>query len=261
MPNQHKFFQRNDLGDGFYTENTILKSNDYQPKVLIIGTYNPDWAWNPSDFFYGRGMYMWPIMANLFIHNRNQLYHPRNINNDEPTLQEVHEICKKGRISFADIIKGLKPNIPYNINNNSHQVIVNNQFCWCNYKDSQLDYLGNENWLDDNVKAISDYIINTPTLNHVYFTYKSGTWVVEKKNEIIQSVKLNRNDVDFQSIFTPSGQGFGKNLPNTLDNKCWSITHCWIWNDLNNPVQIQKKDYGHLDHNWLRACGVDPNNF
>ncbi len=257
---QHKFLERNDLPFGFSTNDTILKSEEYCPITLFVGTYNPNWDWNPADFFYGRGMYMWPILANLFLYNENILFHPRNGNNNQPTLQQIYEICKKGKISFADIIKGVKNDIPINVNNQQRTVQVNNEFVWQSYKDGELDFMGNQNWLDDNINAIADYIINTPSIKHVYFTFKSGSWIVEKKRELTNTVNQNRNDVTFENIFSPSGNGFGHLMPQ-YNQRCWSITHCWIWNGLNHNTPINRIGYGHLDHSWLRSCGVEPTNF
>jgi hypothetical protein len=62
----HKF-NRYDFGFGFETTNGILNITPYEPKVLVIGTFNHGWPWNKSDFFYGRDMYMWPALHNIFI--------------------------------------------------------------------------------------------------------------------------------------------------------------------------------------------------
>ena len=79
MPLLHRYYQK-DFQNGFETHNTILDIVPYKPEVIFIGTYNHGWAWNHSDFFYGRGMYMWPVMGNLFLNNQNFFYrHYRQI--------------------------------------------------------------------------------------------------------------------------------------------------------------------------------------
>ena len=251
----HKF-QEYDWGNGFKTKNSILKNNTYTPEVLFIGTFNHGWKCNPSDFFYGRGMYMWPILANLFIHNdKDFLKTVRNINNDVPTLKEIFEICKKGKISFADIIKGTKTTIP--VEENSGYVKVNNIYNWIDYKDSHLNFMGNSNWLDDNVDEIIKYINETPSIKYIYFTFKTGgKWILKKKEDIVKDV-----NVPCCSIFTPTGTGFRSNLVAPFDTRIKSLTHCWVWNNRNHKIEINKDNYGSLDHNWLTSIGVNVNDF
>lgn len=267
MPLLHKFYQTN-FQNGFKTENTILKTNIYAPEVIFIGTYNHGWSWNPSDFFYGRGMYMWPVLGNLFLHNANQLTHPRNQNNDDPNFEQIFEICAKGKIVFADIVKGIKDDVTAIENNGEKYVLVNNELNWPiidekgnrikEYSDKYLDIMGRFNWLDDNVKAITKYINETPSIKHVYFTFNTGAWVVTKKNEICNKL---RKGVSFFSVFTPTASGFRRNLEAPFDERAWSLTHCWVWNGLEHQCPITKPNFGHLDHNWLVRNGVTPNNF
>lgn len=171
MPFLHKYQQHN-FGNGFETHDSILDTVPYELEVIFIGTYNHGWSWNKSDFFYGRDMYMWTIMGNLFLHGKNQLTKKRNAINDEPTKAEIFEICKKGRIVFADIVKGIKEEIPAVELKNERCVLVNNQYRWegkknkkngfGEYSDGHLDQMGAQNWLDDNVEAIIQYINATP---------------------------------------------------------------------------------------------------
>jgi hypothetical protein len=230
----------------------------YEPEVIFIGTYNHGWGWNNSDFYYGRGMYMWTAMANLFLYNNNHLIRQRTENNNNPTRSEIFEICKKGKIVFADIVKGLKDNIQAIEQSENETVLVNNQYLWKSYKDGPIDYMASQGWIDDNVKSIVKYINETKTIKHIYFTFKSGAWLVDKLNEICEQV---RPGVTFCSIFTPTANGFGKPLQEPFQERVWGLTHCWVWNFLNNNIPINKPGYGHLDHYWLSSCGVDPENF
>ena len=110
MPFKHKF-QEHDFGKGFQTHNAILDTVPYDPEVIFIGTYNHGWSWNQSDFFYGRDMYMWTILGNLFLFGHNHLIKKRTIKNNEPTFLQLLEICIKGKIVFADIVKGINDDI------------------------------------------------------------------------------------------------------------------------------------------------------
>jgi hypothetical protein len=55
--------------------------------------------------------------------------------------------------------------------------------------------------------------------------------------------------------------GFLESLPSPYNERAWSLSHCWIWNGLNNAIPINKPGYTHFDHDWLRRNGVDPNKF
>ncbi|WP_100629844.1 hypothetical protein [Algoriphagus formosus] len=267
MPFLHKYQQHN-FGNGFETHHSILDIVPYEPEVIFIGTNNHGWSWNQSDFYYGRDMYMWTILANLFIHGKNHLTKTRNANNNKPTKEEIFEICKKGKIVFADIVKGIKNEIPAQEIKNEKHVLVNNQYRWGGkkrkktdfgaYSDGHLDFMGKEGWLDDNVEAIVQYLNQTPSIKHVYFTFKSGEWLKIKLKEIQNEI---RKDVSSASIFTPTGNGFGLNLGAPFNKKPWSLTHCWVWNSLEHQIPINRPGYGHLDHDWLRSKGVNPENF
>ena len=198
---------------------------------------------------------MWPIMSNLFLQNQNVLTSVRNLNNDTPTLEEIFEICKKGKLCFADIVKGTKLNIP--ITDKEGIVKVNDEYFWSDYKDSRLNEMGQRNWLDDNIKEIIEHVKKTPSIKHIYFTFKTGgNWILNKKRDIIDNV-----EIPCCSIFTPTGTGFRKNLNPPFETRIKSLTHCWVWNCLHHNVPICKKDYCHFNHDWLIINGVEPNNF
>jgi hypothetical protein len=260
MPVSHKFLNHN-WENGFWTENAILKTDRYNPEVLFLGTFNHGFDWNTSDFFYGRDMYMWTIMSNLFINNENHLTSRRTIINNIPTLTEVFIICQKGKFVFADLIKGTSNNAETNFNVAKKCVIVQdsvNHYCWNNYKDNSILDLIDLGFIDDNVKEIINYIKKTPSIKYIYCTFKSGNQFIQMLNIISNSI---RQDVKIEHIFTPTGNGFGQNLPQPYGERAWSLSHCWVWNDLNHEVNVNKVGYGNLNHNWLNACGVDVENF
>jgi hypothetical protein len=263
----HKY-QQHDFLNGFQTHNGILDIIPYEPEVLFIGTFNHGWSWNNSDFFYGRNMYMWTVLGNLFEYNRNYLISPRTINNHHPSLEQLFEICKKGKIVFADIVKGLKEDIPVMEDIQEQYVLINNEYKWNSrvinssksgeYSDAHLEGIAKFGWLDDNVNAIINFVNETTTIKHIYFTFKSGSWLVEKLNSICSGI---RQDVSSCSIFTPTAKGFGKLLEPPFSKRAWGLAHCWVWNGLDNQYPINRPDYGHLNHEWLIDKGVYPNNF
>ncbi len=216
MPFLHKY-QEHNFGNGFQTHNSILDTVPYEPEAIFIGTYNHGWSWNQSDFFYGRRMYMWTVLGNLFLYGNNHLIKQRTKNNNEPTFNQLLEICAKGKIVFADIVKGIKDDIHAIELENEYCVLVNNEYRWetriisnkrvGQYSDAHLDNLAENKWLDDNVSEVIKYINSKTSIKHVYFTFKSGNWLVDKLKEIKKGV---RNDGNSYSIFSPTAKGFGK---------------------------------------------------
>lgn len=246
---------------GFATTNAILSRTPYEPEIIIIGSFNHGWPWNDADFFYGRGMYMWTIMANFFIDNKNTRTSVRNpvVPNNDPTLTQIFNICEKGKICFADIVLGTKSNILDVISSVTKSVKVNaiNGHDWNSYSDSHLNAMGLNGWLDDNVENIIAFIKRTPSIRHIYFTYKSLNWLVSKRDQIFVALP----QISGCSIFTPTGMKFAPLLAAPFDKKPWSIAHCWVWNRMPHVVPVNKPGYGHLDHDWLIRNGVNPNNF
>jgi hypothetical protein len=255
MPIQHKFLNYK-WGNGFCTQNTILHNKTYDPEILFIGGFNPDVPWNTADFFYGRRGYMWTILGNFFLNNANVLTAQRTpVNNNIPTLTQIFEICKKGKISFADIVLGTNPNIPTSVDERNRIVNVNNEYDWDDFSGTSLDYLGGMGWINDNVANIIEFINTTPSLKYIHFTFNSGTWLNNRKAAIIAGI---RPVTTINTIFTPTGMGFGINLPAPFGTRAWSLAHCWVWNGLIHAIPVNKIGYGHLNHAWLIGHGVNP---
>lgn len=225
---------------------------------MFIGTFNPDVPWNSADFFYGRDMYMWPILANLILYNNQLLNKPRTHKINQPTITDIFKICEIGRLSFSDIISGFKKDVDLEINNNEKKIVLNNEIVINNYKDKPLNECGKKGWLLSNSDNIITYINdNQSSLQYIYFTFKSGgSWIDNEKKKIINSISIPAF-----SIFTPTANGFGKNLPPPFDSRIKSLTHSWVWNNLKNQVPIQKKGFGNLNHEWLKSLSIDPLKF
>jgi hypothetical protein len=263
MPIRHKFENKpTDAANihwpkEFGTSNAILTKTPYKPEVIIIGSFNHGWPWNPADFFYGRNMYMWTVMSNLFVHNANVLIDRRNPpNNNTPTLNQIFEICTKGKLCFADVILGSNSITPAIVNNNTNTVILNGSN-WDSYKDSLLNRFGRAGYLDTNVANIISFIQNTPTIKNIYFTFSSGgNWLINLRNVIVNAFP----NLQAGSIYTPTGMS----LENIQGYPCrpWSLAHHWVWNNANHPIApLNNANFIHLDHQWLIRNGVNPNNF
>lgn len=245
--------------NGYYAQNTILRSDTFEPEVIFIGTFNPTVDWNVADIYYGRGKYMWTIMYNLFVQNHNHREVERTPNDEEINLQTIFGIIERGKISFADIIGGVNPDVPIAVDINNRTVIVNEEHDITDFSDRQLDNVGAHGLMDDNVDEIVKFINETTSIKHVYFTFKSGNWIVNRKNDIINGIE---RPINCCSIISPSSNGFGKALPIPFNTKPSGIAHTWIWNEVNHPaVPVNRDGYEHLDHDWLISKGVNPENF
>jgi hypothetical protein len=265
MPIRHKFENKPPdvpaiaWTQGFATENAILSTTPYEPEVIIIGSFNHGWPWNDADFFYGRDMYMWTVMANLFLNNANLLVDRRNPppGNNMPSLNQIFDICKRGKLCFADVILGLNTATPTVVNIQNQSVLVNGAYNWDSYKDGQLNQIGMNGLLNSNVQNIINYLNNTPSIKHIYFTFATGgAWLVGLKDTIINTFPNHQRG----SIYTPTGM----RLPNFpgYPNRPFSLAHHWVWNNAGHPVSpVNNPNYINLDHEWLIRNGVNPNNF
>lgn len=180
MAIQHKF-QEHNWENGFWTENSVLKTQLYKPEVLIIGTFNPNTPNdNHADFFYGRNWF-WSAFKNLFLENSVIHFGRRMPSNGaptyplNPTLEEIFTICKNGKLSFADLINGVFPSTnEYLIKSNDNIVFNNNEYNLINDNEregklglAELDAINQVDW---NVQNIIDYLCENPEIKHIYFT-------------------------------------------------------------------------------------------
>lgn len=231
--------------DEYFTNSGILKT-PYQPKVLIVGTYNEaNVQGNIADFFYGRN-YFWPVMHNLAnnlaIGNINQLKSSRKwsliAGVPNPNLNQILNICKQFKLTFADLVQDvLVPLI------NHDDIYINNAV-----RNGQAV---------DNVTPIIEFLNNNPSIEYVYCTTKFGNLklLLNLWNSIQAGVN---NNVTFGFIRTPSGRG------RFSGSAASGIAKHWVWcNHPNNPHgQLQNSEgYTHFDHNWLINSGVDVNLF
>jgi hypothetical protein len=204
---------------------------------------------------------MWTVMANLFLNNANVLIRRRNPppGNNIPTLNQIFQICQKGKLCFADVVLGTNVAIPTSAfaGNPTPSVLVNGVYNWNDYSDHHLNYMGSMGWLDNNVQNIISFIQATPSLKHIYFTFATGgAWLVGLKNAIIAAFPTHQAG----SIYTPTGM----RLPNFLGFpvRPFSLAHHWVWNNAGHPLSpVNNPNYINLNHIWLIRNGVNPINF
>ena len=239
MP-RHKFENTTFVIPQFATKSAILSDVPYSPEAMIIGTFNPDIDGNQADFFYGRN-YFWRIFEN-FSRNNNNLNGKRITDHEirQPDLNRILELCTQFKLTFADLILGTLQG-----------VVIDN------YQDSILNQHGNNNSLISNTVNIIKYLNEKKSITHVYLTTKPSQ--LNYINGLWQNVVNGCNrDIAFRSILTPSAQGLGQNI-NGL-HRAGTLARYWVW--CNHPKrQIQRQGFHHFDHQWLKDCGVEIDNF
>jgi hypothetical protein len=80
----------------FYTE-LDLSYVDYEPEMLIVGTFNPEWPKaNYAEWFYGRtdANYFWDVLPRMF--------EGKSLLTATPT--EWKAFCKRNKIAITDLI-------------------------------------------------------------------------------------------------------------------------------------------------------------
>lgn len=253
-PIRHIFYE-SQFNNEFGTMNAILNRIPYSPKIMFLGTFNPNSPkTNFADFFYGRN-YFWPAIHNLFYYKKIELLTsrmPKRMPKNgkprkpiEPTLDIILNHCKELKFTFADLImEVLHKNDP------QYHVLDNDNICYDGatynlvqdgrkgqvYGLEQLDSKGQVNWNTDN---IAEYLNNNHSIRIIYFT-RQPTKIWAKQWE---KLKRRLPDRTFVNIFTPSGQG-----DPVLNSMPRLLSH-WLHN-------TNASKFGRLDNEWLLENGV-----
>lgn len=267
---RHKFISKS-FTDNYQTNHAILSIIPYPPEVLFVGTFNPEIPdGNFADFPFGRN-YLLPAFKklknpNFIFKNERRMPlrgKPKLIN---PNLPEVLALCDHFKMTFADLILsvnlGLTGKEAFLPNGN---ILINGREFNLKKDEKEngifgLADLGIENKIRWNTQNIIEYLINTPSIKHIYLTRKpTGIWKLQW-NLIVNHPELqNRN---FTNIFPPNGRGRVERIAPPFDSVQKKILHYWIWNNLNHPTHpVTNENMGHLDHEWLIRHGVDINLF
>lgn len=249
-PIKHVFFEKN-FQNSFRCENAILET-PYLPEILILGTFNPNTPnTNFADFFYGRN-YFWTALKNLFIHEEMRITGPRMPKNGKPKkklnpgLDEIFELCKKLKLTFADlIIEVLHDNSEYHLIKNDNVYYANREFNLIQDNKrgkihglTDLNKLNQVNW---NTENIITFLSSNPQIKTIYFTRQpTGVWKNEWEKIIKDGFSENRI---FTNIFTPSGQG--KPVLNSMER----LLNHWLFNE--NPA------FGRFEHKLLNKISIE----
>ncbi len=125
---------------------------DYEPEILIVGTFNPEWPKaNYAEWFYGRtdANYFWDVLPRMF-EGKSLL---------TATPEEWKDFCKRNKIAITDLIKEVTT---FNQKNEEDKAVL------ATYGDKALI----ENEKDFIYNSISDLITKFPSIKHIYFTRK-----------------------------------------------------------------------------------------
>jgi len=250
-------FLNTPFGNGFHTHNAILDITPYKPEVMFIGTFNPKTPnANFADFFYGRN-YFWTGFKNLFIYNAPVIPGRRMPPNGvpppilNPTLEEILELCKTLKLTFADLIKCVlnNGNPPYHFLPNDNIIYNGNEYNLIQDGQrgairglAQLDRVLQVSW---NTQNIIKYLCENPQIHTIYLTRRpTGIWGREWRLILNSPCMKGRR---LTNIFTPSAAG------SPVNHSMIRLLHHWVHNI--NP------NFGKLESTWLVNNGVNPNNF
>ncbi|MEQ1484159.1 hypothetical protein [Methyloglobulus sp.] len=174
MPCIHKF--ANDLN---------LERIDFEPTILIVGTFNPGWnnLGNYAQWFYGRtnNNYFWDVLPRLYENSNLRLV----------PCAEWKAFCSHHKIALTDLI--------YSIDDadSDNQTHINQLK---NYRDDAIARHFHRFTLVD-IPAILE---NHPTITHAYLTRQtSANFWQQKWLPIVQY--CNENGIKTQILLTPSG--------------------------------------------------------
>jgi len=211
MACQHKFYDYLHLND-----------LDFEPEVLIIGTFNPEWpADNYAIWFYGRtgNNYFWDILPRMF--NAEGLRHAGPI--------QWKNFCHQHCIAITDFIAVIED---ANEQNLLHFEVISK------FIDSEFADHFNEFERTDILNLLQEH----PTIHSVYFTRQPGVDLFDVEIDEVKAY-CQQNDIYFSHLLTPSKnarfqmggwQPQDPNMERTLPN---FIYEKWgdNWNQNNNP--------------------------
>lgn len=168
MSCKHKFY-----------EELQLVNLDYEPEVLIVGTFNPSWPKsNYAEWFYGR------TDANFFWDVLPRIYEGKSLLCSD--VSEWKAFCKRNKIAITDLICEIKN---LDSNNLSHKKLLSG------YGDKEI-MLYKDNFELNSIDKILEY---KKSIRKIYFTRGmnegwSKQWDKAYKKKSIKVVEL----------FTPS---------------------------------------------------------
>ncbi len=172
MPCNHKFIN--------YLN---LEKIDFEPSLLIIGTFNPVWPEdNYAEWYYGRtsNNYFWEILPRMFredsLRNNNHL--------------AWKNFCSRNQIAITDLITSI---------NDADQENPNHFEIISKFKDTDFANTFQEFEMTD----ILGILKNHPSINKVYFTRNKGVELFDNQLNFINDY-CQKHEIYFSYLLTPS---------------------------------------------------------
>jgi len=171
-----------------FNENLNLENLDFEPEVLIVGTFNPAWPENnQATWFYGRTArnYFWDVLPALYVEPglRNSSWQ------DKPAAWK--EFCSSRKVAITDLICCIND---ADEQNNHHQLLLSD------YSDSNIVNHFKDFEFTDVVGLLQQF----PSIKYVYLTTKGQ---IPFFNEIWISIEnyCANSGVRCRRLLTPSG--------------------------------------------------------
>jgi hypothetical protein len=161
-----------------------LKKLDFEPKTLIIGTFNPEWPEdNYAEWFYGRtsNNYFWDVLPRM--HNQPSLRKGFN-------HHDWKNFCSKNKVAITDIIADIKD--ADKLNSRHFEVISK-------FDDKEFASLFNAFERTGIVQLLKAH----NTIEQVYFTRQKGVDLFDTEVREIEEY-CKRHGIYFSHLITPS---------------------------------------------------------
>lgn len=182
----------------------LQKLDDFKPKILVVGTFNPEWPeGNYAEWFYGRtdNNYFWDILPRMF--------QDQGLRNNTHVEWKIY--CKRRKIALTDLISCIED---ADIQNPLHRNILGE------YTDSKI--------ASSFKRQISNSIIpllqSNQSIESVYLTTTSKAKFWQNLWNPIEEY-CNQRNIWCQSLTTPSKgarffmtKGSGVSMPDFIYN-------------------------------------------
>lgn len=157
---------------------------DFEPEVLIIGTFNPAWPQgNNAEWFYGRtrNNYFWDVLPRIY---------DGNINLRKQGAHTWKTFCHDNGIALTDIITSINDAVE---ENEKHHEILK----------TYLDQTIADYFQDFTFTNIVDLLAHYPTISSVYFTRQPGINLFDQQWELVKEYAAE-NGKNAINLMTPS---------------------------------------------------------
>lgn len=167
-----------------FTEYLNIQNIAFEPKFLIIGTFNPEWPEdNYAEWFYGRtnNNYFWETLPKMFQEESLRI----NFNH-----KDWKNFCSRNQVAITDLITSI---------NDAEQENLNHFEVISKFKDTEFATTFQDFEMTNVIKILE----NNPSIKKVFFTRNPGVALFDNEINIINEYCLN-NKIPFSYLLTPS---------------------------------------------------------